>query len=147
MKLRHYLKQLRQFLVFDAMDIIKIVSVCVISTVLCRLFDKESREYQVYIRVASAVIVFSFVLIYISPLIETVRTIFEYSASDTDYLKILFKATGICYVSQLASDMCRDSGDSLLSSQAELAGRVGLTVTAMPLFEEVVQIIISFSQI
>lgn len=129
------------------MDIIKIVSVCIISTVICRLFDKELREYQVYIRVAAAVLIFSFVLIYISPLIETIRKIFEYSASDTDYLKILFKATGICYISQFASDMCRDSGDSLLSSQAELAGRVGLIVTAMPLFEQVVQIIISFSQI
>ncbi len=129
------------------MDIIKIVCVCVISTVLCRLFDKESREYQVYIRIAAAVLVFSFILIYILPLIETVRTIFEYSSSDADYLKILFKATGICYISQLASDMCRDCGDTLLSSQAELAGRVGLTVTAMPLFEQVVQTIISFSQI
>ena len=83
--------------------------------------------------------------IYISPLIENIRSIFECSQADTDYLKILFKATGICYISQFASDICKDSGENLLASQAELAGRVGLMVSAIPLFEQAVEIIISFS--
>ena len=38
-----------------------------------------------------------------------------------------------------------NSGENLLASQAELAGRVGLMVSAIPLFEQAVEIIISFS--
>lgn len=127
------------------MDIVKIASICIISTVICGLFDKNSHEYALYIKISAAVIVLSFMFIYISPLIENIRSIFERSQADTDYLKILFKATGICYVSQFASDICKDSGENLLASQAELAGRVGLMVSAIPLFEQAVEIIISFS--
>lgn len=129
------------------MDIVKIASVCIISTVICRLFDKGSREYALYIKIASAIMILSFVFVYISPLLESIRSIFERSEADTDYLKILFKATGICYISQFASDICKDSGENLLASQAELAGRVGLMVAAIPLFEQAVEIIISFSEI
>ena len=128
------------------MDIIKIAAICIVSAVICKLFDKDSREYSLYIKIAAAMLILSFVFIYISPLIEIIQTIFDRSDSDTNYLKILFKATGICYISQFASDICRDSGENLLASQAELAGRVGLMVTAIPLFEEVIDIIISFSQ-
>ncbi len=127
------------------MDIVKIASICIISTVICRLFDKNSHEYALYIKITTAVIVLPFMFIYISPLIESIRSIFERSQADTDYLKILFKATGICYISQFASDICKDSGENLLASQAELAGRVGLMVSAIPLFEQAVEIIISFS--
>lgn len=128
------------------MDIVKIASICIISTVICKLFDKNSREYALYIKIAAAVIVLSFMFVYISPLLESIRSIFDSSQADTDYLKILFKATGICYISQFASDICKDSGESLLASQAELAGRVGLIVSAIPLFEQAVEIIISFSE-
>lgn len=128
------------------MDIVKIASVCIISTVICRLFDKNSHEYALYIKIVSAIMILSFMFIYISPLIESIRSIFERSEADTDYLKILFKATGICYISQFASDICKDSGENLLASQAELAGRVGLMVSAIPLFEQAVEIIISFSE-
>lgn len=128
------------------MDIVKIAAICIVSTVICRLFDRNSREYALYIKIAAAAVVLSFLFIYISPLIESIQVIFEHSESDEDYLKILFKATGICYISQFAADICKDSGENLLASQAELAGRVGLMVSAIPLFEQAVDIIISFSR-
>lgn len=128
------------------MDIVKIASICIVSTVVCRLFEKNSREYSLYIVIAAAAIILSFIFLYVSPLIESIRVIFEHSGADTDYLTILFKATGICYISQFASDICKDGGENLLASQAELAGRIGLLVVAIPLFEQVVEVIISFSQ-
>lgn len=128
------------------MDIVKIASICIVSTVICRLFDRNSHEYSIYVRTAAAVMVLSFIFVYISPLIESIREIFERSDANSDHLNILFKATGICYISQFAADICKDSGENLLASQAELAGRVGLMVTAIPLFEQAVEIIISFSE-
>lgn len=128
------------------MDIVKIASICIVSTVVCRLFEKNLREYSLYIKIAAAAIILSFIFLYVSPLIESIRVIFEHSGADTDYLTILFKATGICYISQFASDICKDGGENLLASQAELAGRIGLLVVAIPLFEQVVEVIISFSQ-
>jgi low affinity Fe/Cu permease len=75
------------------MNIVKIASICIISTVICKLFDKNSHEYALYIKISAAVIVLSFMFIYISPLIENIRSIFEHSQADTDYLKISIGVT------------------------------------------------------
>ena len=50
---------------------------------------------------------------------------------------ILFKAVGICLLTQLAGDVCRDSGESSIASKIELAGRAAILLTAMPLIQEV----------
>lgn len=123
------------------MDIVKISAVCIISAVVCKLFDKDSREFSLYIKIAASTVILAFLFIYISPLIESIKAIFERSNSNGEYLKILFKVTGICYISQFASDICKDAGENLLSSQAELAGKIGLMVTAIPLFEQVIDIV------
>ena len=54
-----------------------------------------------------------------------------------DYAAILFKAVGICLLTQLAGDVCRDSGESSIASKIELAGRAAILLTAMPLIQEV----------
>lgn len=38
-----------------------------------------------------------------------------------DYAAVLFKAVGICLLTQLAGDVCRDSGESSIGSKTELA--------------------------
>lgn len=127
------------------MEIVKIAAICIVAAVLCRLFDSGSREYSLYIKVAAASVVLAFVFIYISPVIESITGIFGRTGADGEYLEILFKSAGICYISQFAHDICKDSGENLLAAQAELAGKAALIVIALPLFEEVTEIVVSLA--
>ncbi|MCD7731201.1 MAG: stage III sporulation AC/AD family protein [Oscillospiraceae bacterium] len=127
------------------MEIVKIASICIVSAVICKIFDSREKEYALYIKIAVSVIILSSVVIYIIPVIESINSIFSRTGTDVEYLKILFKSAGICYVSQFAADVCRDSGDSSLASQAELAGKAALLVIAAPLFEKITEIVISLA--
>ena len=65
------------------------------------------------------------------------RSTMELTGLTGDYAAILFKAVGICLLTQLAGDVCRDSGESSIASKIELAGRAAILLTAMPLIQEV----------
>ena len=57
-------------------------------------------------------------------------------------LTVVFRAAGVCFVTQLAADTCRDAGETALASKAELTGRVLLLLLTVPLFEQVLTMII-----
>lgn len=56
--------------------------------------------------------------------------------SDT-YVSVLFKALGVCLLTQLAADACRDAGEQGLSAKTELVGKLALLTLALPLFRKV----------
>ena len=50
---------------------------------------------------------------------------------------MLFKALGICYLTQFAADSCRDAGESALAVKAEIAGRIAVLLISLPLLSQV----------
>ena len=122
-------------------NLIQICGICIIASVLCTLFGNLGKEYAVYIKLAASVVMLSIIILYISPLTETVYLLYEKAGADEEYLTILFKALGICYISQFASDICKDCGEATLAMQAELAGKIALMLLALPLFNTLSEII------
>lgn len=122
-------------------NIVSVAGICIIATVLCKLFSSAGSEYSLYVKIAAAAAVMSALILFISPIAETVRSIYERAGAEEEYLTILFKALGICYITQFACDICRDSGESALASQAELAGKLSLLILALPLFDSLSEIV------
>lgn len=58
-----------------------------------------------------------------------------------EYLQVVFKAVGICLITQLAADTCRDAGEQALAAKAELAGKCFLLLLALPLFEQLLSMV------
>lgn len=127
------------------MDIVKIALVCISSTVICKVLDGHSKEFSTFVKIAAAAGIFAAISIYISPVIENINTIFMRTQTNDDFLNILFKSAGICYISQFAVDICKDNGENLLATHAELAGKIGLIVTALPLVDRLTNIIAQLS--
>lgn len=71
---------------------------------------------------------------------RTLRELLSTAALPEEYGAILFKALGICLLTQLAADACKDAGESALASKAELAGKLMLLMLALPLFEKIAQL-------
>lgn len=117
------------------MKIVSVAGICITAAVMCKLFSDSGKEYALYIKLAAAAAVMSMIIIFVSPIAETVRSIYSRAGADEEYLTVLFKALGICYITQFTCDVCRDSGENALATQAELAGKISLMIIALPLFE------------
>ena len=51
---------------------------------------------------------------------ETLQDMLEKSGLSGEYIQILFKSMGICLITQLASDTCKDAGEQAMASKAEI---------------------------
>ncbi|MBR5539808.1 MAG: stage III sporulation protein AD, partial [Clostridia bacterium] len=72
-----------------------------------------------------------------APLLGDIQTMLEASGLSGEYIRILFKSLGICVITQLAADACRDAGEQGLAAKTELAGKLTLLALALPLFQKI----------
>ncbi len=80
------------------------------------------------------------------PLFRDMKDLLTHSGVSGEYITILFKALGVCLLTQLAADACRDAGEQGLASKAELVGKLSLLMLALPLFRKVSDIALSLVQ-
>lgn len=123
------------------MDIIMIAGFCIISCVICKVLEKDSGEIKVVLVLCTACMVILRIIGEITDVTSAIRELFMQADMDEDYLTIIFKGLGICYITQLSCDCCRDCGEGSIASQLELAGRIAMIVIALPLFRALIGII------
>lgn len=119
------------------MWIIAAAAAGLVGTVLALILGQYRPEFRMLVTAAVTLLLMAMVLEQLSPVLEQFRSTMELTGLTGDYAAILFKAVGICLLTQLAGDVCRDSGESSIASKIELAGRAAILLTAMPLIQEV----------
>ena len=119
------------------MWIIAAAAAGLVGAVLALILGQYRPEFRMLVTAAVALLLMAMVLEQLSPVLEQLRSTMELTGLTGDYAAVLFKAVGICLLTQLAGDVCRDSGESSIASKIELAGRAAILLTAMPLIQEV----------
>ena len=116
---------------------VKIFSMCIMVIVACILscvLKKDHKEYSILISVMTGVLIFCMIVSKTTPIINELKDLVKISNIDGDYISILLKSIGICFVTQFASDCCLDAGESVLANKIELAGKISILIVALPLF-------------
>lgn len=80
----------------------------------------------------------------LSGILQTVNDLFAKTSVGADAASLLIKAMGICLLTQLTADVCRDAGESHLASRAEFAGKTVMLILALPLFKQVLELALLF---
>ena len=78
----------------------------------------------------------------LTPLVAALRRMTALGGAGEDGLGVVLRGAGICLVTRLAADTCRDAGDTALAGKAELTGRILLLLLAVPLYERILTLII-----
>lgn len=117
-----------------------IAGVCIFAAAMCRIFDANAKEYGVLVKTAAAAVITAAVIGSLLPVIEKIENLYYMASDNGAYLSIMLKGLGICYLTRLASDICKDSGEGALAVQAETAGKSALLIISMPLFEKAAEL-------
>lgn len=115
-------------------------ALCIIGAVIATLLKQYCREQAVFSSIAVCVLVVMAVITCISPIAEKMELLFEQTQLDISYLQTLWKAVGICYMTGIAADLCRDSGEQALASVAELWGRISLLLLTLPMMDSLLNL-------
>ena len=97
-------------------------------------------EWAVFIRVAVTVLAVGMILIPAGTVLAYVTELSEGTgAPNGEAWSILLKALGVAFLSETASAICRDSGESGLAGWVEMAGKLEILLLAFPLIRTVME--------
>jgi stage III sporulation protein AD len=117
------------------------VGVLMCGGLLSAVLRTQRPELAVCLSLLAGVLVMGMLLRQVSPLVAALRRMTALGGVGENHLGVVLRGAGICLVTQLAADTCRDAGDSALAGKAELTGRMLLLLLAVPLYEEILSLV------
>ncbi len=123
------------------------LSICLTAVLACvaaLALSRHNKEIAVVVVLAAVTLTAIVLLPQVYALCSTVEEYLSLSNISSDYISILLKSLGICFITQLSSDICRENGSGTVASQVELAGKIAILTLALPLFGEVIDMASDF---
>ena len=122
------------------MDMTSIVALGIIGAALSVLLKQYHKEYAMVVSLVTGLLILFFIIGQLTPILEELQTLYQSSQEVQSYLPILFKSIGICFLTQIASDTCRDAGESAIASKVEMAGKIAVLLISLPLFRQILSV-------
>jgi stage III sporulation protein AD len=122
-------------------DVFEIAGLGIIASLTLLLLRKERPELALGAALVAGLMLFSMIL----PRLSSVISVFGGLASESGlaplYFGIILKVLAISYIADFAAAICRDAGEELIASRVEMAGKVLILVSALPIVQEVLDVI------
>ena len=125
------------------MDIIRIASLGIVVCFIVLVLKNKSPEYALFITLMASIGILVFLIGGISSVfnfLQSYSSRFDWSKL---YLGTILKMTGIAYITEFSSDLCKDAGIVSMASKIDLAGKVIVAALAIPIFATLFDIIIT----
>ncbi len=102
-------------------------------------------EFASFAALASSAVLMGVAVVNFMPVLEYVTEL----VSDTPfspYITTVIKAMGITLTAQLASEICKDSGEGALGAKLELVGKAEILILCLPLIGELVSLAVKIME-
>lgn len=120
------------------MTVLKICGIAVIGALAALIFREFRKEYAGLTAIITSVVLLSYALAVFRPSAEYIAELTE-KTGFSGYASTLLKALGIGAVGQLASDICRDLGESAIAGKIELAAKACILLLGLPIVKSVIE--------
>lgn len=122
------------------MNMMTITGLAIVAVALGTVLKQKNPEYSLLLSLTAGVLILGMIITSALPLFEWIRSLFEATGAKAEYVQILFKALGLCFITQIACDACRDLGETAIASKVETAGKLSVLLVSLPLFEKILGI-------
>ena len=123
------------------MGICALIALVLISLALILLLKQYRPEFALLASVTSALILLIYGIAKAGEIISAVRSLTERAGIDEQNVLLVLKALGICYIVQIAKDVCADSGQTALSDRIDFIGKVTVVAMSLPLLTQIIGIV------
>ena len=111
---------------------IKVVLIGLVAVFVVLLLRVGKPEFAMAVSLSACVLILLFAGGTLTSVIRDLKKLFSYIALPDGYLKILFKILGVAYLAEFGSALCKDAGQSAISGQIELVGKLTILAISMP---------------
>lgn len=114
------------------MSFISICILAIVAAIFAVSFKNMKGEYGVLICVSVCILLFVYGVNKLSSIVEGINTIKSYISIDSTYINIIIKIIGISYITEFASDVCRDCSYGALANQLQVFGKLTVIAISFP---------------
>ncbi len=105
----------------------------------CAIIKQWKSDLLPLLRLALVLVFGGILIAAATPLFAYVRALTEHTHASV-YTELLFKALGIAILTQICADICRECGESALSTGVELTGKIEILLISLPMITEILSI-------
>lgn len=127
------------------MSIVAVAITAVVAALLSLSLRRHNAELSFLLALAGCAIILGSVLLNLSSVYEAVQKLLSSTSVSAAHIGILLRAVGICFLTEFACDCCIDAGQRALANNVAVAGKVMVLLTAVPLYEEVLNTVIQLA--
>ncbi|MCI6907656.1 MAG: SpoIIIAC/SpoIIIAD family protein [Eubacteriales bacterium] len=122
-------------------DLGKLAAAAILGTLLALSVRRQNPDIALVIVLAAGAVLVSAALQYLAVVADFWHDLGALSGTAGKVSAPLFRAVGISITIQLASALCRDSGESALAAKLELCGNAACILVMLPLLSELLRLI------
>ena len=123
------------------MQILQVVGIGLVSTVIIIILKRQRPEIALQVSIVAGLIIFMLIASKLSAVLELLEDYADRAEIKPVYFSVVLKITGIAYITEFGSEVCRDAGESAVASKIELAGKVIIVVLAVPVVTSLLDLI------
>ena len=124
--------------------IFKLVLLAVAGVILISVLKNSVSVYSNFARIALLGVVVLSIAPQMTEITQTLRNIEVGEYVSADGIKIMFKIFAILSIGAVASDVCRDNGETAIANVVDLSVKILAISCGLPVFMAVINVAISF---
>lgn len=125
------------------MNVFSICVLAVVTVIIILTLRSRNSEIALMLGISCSIIILLSMLSQVSLIINTLNSIIAASNININYIVILLKVIGICLITEFAVNTCKDAGSQSLAGNVSLAGKIMVTITALPLYSDILNTVLS----
>ena len=124
------------------MSVFSIIGIALIGVIMSLLLKNHLSTYALMVTLLTGIIILFWCIVNIIPVIDKLQYLIEEINMPNEYGMIIFKSIGLTFIVQLISDICKDAGETAISSKLELMGKIAILLISLPLFEKIISVVL-----
>lgn len=121
--------------------IIKVCAVGMAAVIMTALLKGYRSELVPFIGIGAALIIGSVIVWDLYDLIEVIKDVADKADISSSYIAVMIKMLGIAYISEIATSMCRDSGNNMIAGQIEIFAKISMLSVSVPVIKNLINTI------
>ncbi len=124
------------------MEIVKIIGIGLISLIIIIILKQYKPDFAIYISILAGALILLFVMDKLSSVVNLLSSIQNKANMNNQFLVILLKITGIAFLTEYATSICKDAGESAIATKIDLGGKVLIIAISIPIIQALLELII-----
>lgn len=123
------------------MGILSIMAVTLIGVAAAVILKNYKPEFNFFMILIMSFLFLGWLISVFSDIKSELKVLTKFYEENSFYYTILLKITGITYLCEFTSGICKDAGYSSISTQIEMAGRILVLLASVPVILFVITMI------